>query len=252
MKERLHRTAQMTGLRARKLARLGRRPAYWPALRAGVAASVEHGDVDFRDDVRTVLDVGASRGQFAVFAANRWPEARLICFEPLPDARSRLERVVPAGRADVHPVALGTEPGEVEMHVSARDDSSSLLPIGPGQTTAFPGTEEAGTQRVRVDVLENHVSADLARPVLLKIDVQGFELDVLEGAGGALAHIDELYVECSFLELYTGQALADEVVAFLRGRGFRLAGVYGVVRRADGTSVQADFLFRRVDATPRT
>ena len=245
MRERLHRGAEMARLRARKAARIGRRRAYWPALAAGVAAAVEHEDVAFARVVRTVLDVGASRGQFATFAAERFPQARLVCFEPLAEPRALLERVVPAARATVHPVALGRAPGEVDMNVSARDDSSSLLPIGEGQTATFPGTERAGAERVRVDVLERYLPPDLERPSLLKIDVQGFELGVLQGAGDALDRIDEVYVECSFVELYTGQALADEIVAFLLERDFRLAGVYGVVRTADGSCVQADFLFRR-------
>ena len=245
MRERVHRGVQMARMRGRKLARIARRRAYWPALRAGVAASVEHADVDFRSGVRTVLDVGASRGQFAVFASARFPAARIVCFEPLAESRALLERVVPPGRAEIHGVALGAEPGEVEMHVSDRDDSSSLLPIGEGQISVFPGTEQVRTERVPVDVLANHLTPELERPVLLKIDVQGFELGVLQGAGDALGRADEIYVECSFIELYTGQALAGEIASFLDERDFRLAGVYGVVRKADGTCVQADFLFRR-------
>jgi FkbM family methyltransferase len=235
VKEQTSRAIDLGRVRAAKAARLARRPALWSGLRHGVAASVEHAGVDFRSDVATIVDVGASRGQFALFAAERWPQARLICFEPLPQSRELLERVLPSGR----------DPGELELHVSARDDSSSLLPIGETQTANFPGTQEASRLTVPVGVLSEQITADLARPMLLKIDVQGFELEVLEGAGDALDLVDEIFVECSFVELYTGQALAGEVVAHLHGRGFRLAGVHGMARGADGTSLQADFLFRR-------
>ena len=84
-----------------------------------------------------------------------------------------------------------------------------------------------------------------ARPCLLKVDVQGLELDVLRGAARTLESVDEALIECSFVELYEGQPLADEIVLQMLEAGLRLAGVHEVVYSADGTAVQADFLFRR-------
>lgn len=232
--------------RLRKLARLAREPRYWPALRHGVAASVEHSGVPFRPDVRTVIDVGASRGQFALFARRRFPGARIVCFEPLPAPFDRLTEVL-GGQVEAHRLAIGSEPGREEMTVSASDDSSSLLPIGERQVREFPGTGAAGTQAVEVETLDGALPGEPARPALLKIDVQGLELEVLKGASRTLGSVDECFVECSFVELYEGQAMADEVVGFLEDRGFRLDGVHGVVRSADGEPLQGDFLFRRVD-----
>jgi len=234
--------------RARKAVRLVRRPAYWRQIVKGVAASVEHEDVDFRADVQTIVDVGASRGQFAAFALERFPDAHLICFEPLTAARNALVSWVPEPRVTVHPVALGEQRGEAVLHVSARDDSSSLLAIGARQVEAFPGTSEERKESIEVRTLDDYLSPDTKRPVLLKIDVQGFELGVLSGANRALTGVDEVFVECSFRELYEGQALADAVVCKLRERGFRLRGVYGVVVAKNRTCLQADFLFKRYSA----
>jgi FkbM family methyltransferase len=233
--------------RIAKAARLALTPAYWGALRRGVAATTEHRAVDFRPDVETVVDVGASRGQFATFALHRFPNAGLICFEPLHDASEVLERVLPNDRATIHRLALGAEAASLELHVAAQDDSSSLLPIGPRQVGAFPGTEERRRERVDVACLEEFLTADLRPPILLKVDVQGYELAVLQGAGPSLALVEEIFVECSFVELYTGQALADAVICFLREAGLRLAGVFGVVEAPSGTCLQADLLFRRDD-----
>lgn len=237
--------AATKGLRIVKVARLALKPAYWSALRKGVAAAVEHTAADFRDDVRTVIDVGASRGQFATFALHRFPACKLLCFEPLPDALMVLRQVVPSDRATIHPAALGKEQAELELHVSARDDSSSLLPIGTRQVEAFPGTEEQRRERVQVDLLKDFLGAGLPRPTLLKIDVQGYELAVLEGAGHSLNLVDEVFVECSFVELYTGQPLADAVICHLANADFRLAGVYGLVTTGGGVCLQADLLFKR-------
>jgi len=235
--------------RASKIRRLLRRPQLWRAtalgLRDGVFPSLEHASVRFGAQFATVLDVGASRGQFALFALSRFPGAKLICFEPLPEARAIAHKVLEGRDIELHGVALGSSPGETALHVSARDDSSSLLPIGSQQIAAFPGTQESHEIVVSVDVLETYLAKDIARPCLLKIDVQGYELDVLRGAGLGLSCVDEIFVEVSFVELYTGQALADDVIRYLAEHGFRLTDIHDVVRAADGMALQADMLFGR-------
>lgn len=232
----------MARVRAVKLGRIARDPRLWPALRRGVAASVEHARVPFTAPA-TVLDVGASSGQFAVFAAARWPRARIVSFEPIPAAQARYAAAM-RGRAVLHPVAVGAAPGRATLHVAAADDSSSLLPITERQIASYPGTQEQHTLEVDVVTLDDHLDRDLPAPWLLKIDVQGFELEVLRGATATLERVGQIYVECSFVELYGAQALADEVIAFLFERGFRLAGVHNVDYHG-GHAVQADLLFSR-------
>jgi FkbM family methyltransferase len=235
--------------RASKISRLLREPQLWsgvaPGLREGVFPSLEHMSVRFGTQFGTVFDVGTSRGQFALFALARFPGAKLICFEPLPDARATARKVLKGRDVELHGVALGSSPGETTLHVSARDDSSSLLPIGSRQTIAFPGTDETHEIAVSVAVLDAYLDENIARPCLLKIDVQGYELDVLRGAGASLSYADEIFVEASFVELYTGQALASDVICYLAEHEFGLVDVHGVVRAADGTALQADLLFRR-------
>ena len=134
------------------------------------------------------------------------------------------------------------------MHVSAKDDSSSLLPISSAQTTLFPGTGQVAIAEVHVTPLTELVSADdLHRPALLKLDVQGFEFDALRGCEPLLEHFDWVYCECSFVELYTGQKLAWEVIDWLSARGFRFVGLFNLVYDLSGQPVQADFLFRPND-----
>ena len=124
-------------------------------------------------------------------------------------------------------LALGSSAGSATINVSARDDSSSLLPIGERQVREFPGTARQSTATIEVSTLDAAVSGSLARPCLLKIDVQGLELEVLKGGRATLGQVDEALVECSFVELYEGQALADEVIAFMLDFDLRLAGSTG-------------------------
>ncbi len=141
--------------------------------------------------------------------------------------------------------AAAAKAGYRQLHVSRKTDSSSLLPILDSYVDAFPGTEETRTVDVEAKTLDSMVAERIQRPCLLKVDAQGGELEVLDGAEAVLAQVDVAYVECSFVEFYRGQALADEVIeAFLR-RGLRLDGIYSLVRDAAGRCLQADLLFRR-------
>jgi len=228
--------------RLRKYVRLLQTPACWPALVYGVAATLDHEAALGGERFATVIDVGANKGQFATFARWRWPEARLVCFEPLPGPRATLRRVM-GGRAEILECALGAAAGDGRMHLASRADSSSLLALGGRQKAIF-GMEESGELEVPVRRLDVCLAGPLARPSLLKIDVQGYELEVLKGATGLLSWVDAVYVEVSYVELYEGQALHEEVERFLIDAGFRLDGRFNLhVHR--GELVQADVLFRR-------
>lgn len=234
-----------------KLVTLASVPAWRNALfRYRVAAGVEHSGM-FRSvgDLHTVVDVGANRGQFAL-AARRWcPRARIISFEPLA-APAQTYRTVFGHDESVtlRQAAIGPRREERVIHVAARDDSSSLLPISPVQSELFPGTFEVRGEPVAMAPLFDHMSFDAIRsPALLKLDVQGFELQALEGCESGLSLFAWIYVECSFVELYEGQAFADTVIAWLRSRGFTLRGTFNTSYDAGGRPIQADFLFRRVE-----
>lgn len=203
----------------------------------------------FEEDFRTVIDVGASRGQFALFASRRFAEARIVSFEPLPGPAAKLEEVL-GTRVDVRRTAVGSRPGRATVHVSRSDDSSSLLPIGSRQVEEFPGTGEAGSHAAETTTLDLAFAEPPERPCLLKIDVQGFELEVLRGAERTLGDVDEALVECSFIELYEGQPLADQIIAFMLEQGLRLKGVHGLSRSTGGEQIQADFHFRREVSVP--
>lgn len=236
-------------MRGRKLAVIAATPSYRRALRRGVAASTEHHHDPLPPDIRTVIDVGANRGQFALVARERWPAARLICFEPLPEPAAVLRHVLGENESvEIVQAAVGAEPGTATIHVSQSDDSSSLLSMTKRQSATFPGTQEVATMEVQTTSLDRQLGEGVARPALLKLDVQGFELEVLRGAERLLSNIDFVVVECSFQEFYAGQARADEVVRLLHAHGFSLiAGTAPTVDR-HGVVLQLDFIFAQ--ATP--
>lgn len=210
---------------AMKALRLLQSPLWRRALLRGVAATIEHDEVPLRRDYQAILDVGANKGQFALYARHRWPDAEVHCFEPLAGPRAALEALFRDDQhVRVHADAVGAASGEAQIHVSRRDDSSSLLRISQLQSSRFPGTEEERIEEVVVIALDEvFVTPALPRPVLLKLDVQGYELEVLRGAEHLLGSVDTILVECSFEEFYEGQPLFDEIYRHLCDRGYRIA-----------------------------
>jgi len=238
------------GKKGRKLARIicAGNPQWLKAVFSGVAAGIEHRHVlPNLDTLRTVVDVGANHGQFALVVRHCSPEANVFSFEPLSGPAAKFRKVFQDdSRVVLHQSAIGPETGTATMHVAAADDSSSLLPISNLQQHLFPGTGEVRTEKIQVGRLSDFLSAeDIKAPALLKLDVQGFELEALRGCEDLLERFSYVYAECSFVELYTGQALAHEVIAWLRERGFRLAGVHNMSYDQNGRAVQGDFLFSR-------
>jgi FkbM family methyltransferase len=233
--------------RGNKLARLLLDGRFRAGLRHGVAATIEHEAALAGRDFASVVDIGANRGQFTLLCAGLYPNARIFAFEPLPRPYAILARIMARQpRIRTHQAAIGPHAGPVRMHVMHPDDCSSLLAPTAMQTAIFRGSEESGVATVALAPLDVFVSArELEAPSLLKVDVQGYELEALKGCAGLLDRFAAVYVEGSFERLYADQALADEVLAHLAERGFGLRGVYNAVCDGAGRTVQADFLCAR-------
>lgn len=215
-------------------------------LKHGVVAGVEHASI-LRRGFSTIVDIGANNGQFAL-AARGFSNAKVYSFEPLPEATfiyKKLFRNDPF--ANVYTSAIGSKSEKRLMNVSKSNDSSSLLEAVDAQVDLYPDTAKVGSLMVDVRPLDWYLSkSDLEYPALLKLDVQGFEYEVLLGCEKYIACFDYIYCECSFVELYKGQKLAFEIIKFLSDHCFQLVGTYNVSYGINGESVQSDLLFKRV------
>ena len=136
--------------------------------------------------------------------------------------------------------------------MSHDDDSSSLLPPSPDQLAAAPKSSTDRVEFVDKKRADSVLEADvLSAPVLLKIDVQGTELAVLEGFGDRLDDVDFVLVELSLVELYLGQQLASEIISWLFLRGFEVNRI-GAPTLFEDVQLQADILFARASSGGRT
>ncbi|MCS0504872.1 FkbM family methyltransferase [Ancylobacter mangrovi] len=240
---------ELATLRARKLAFGLSHPRMRKALRQGVAAAIDHREALGPLKPQTVLDVGANRGQFALIARHLWPQASIISFEPLPGPAAYWHRAMEGdARARLVQAAIGAERQTMKINVTSADDSSSLLPLGETHQKIY-GSSVTDQIEVKVAPLGDFVAPEEFRaPTLLKIDTQGFELEVLKGMAGLEKNISHVYAELSFVELYAGQPLASEVLSYLDGVGFELAGVYNIAADKDGKQIQADMLLKNRNA----
>jgi FkbM family methyltransferase len=236
----------MLPLKYRKALHCLRHPSLWRALACRVAPSIEHAAALRHMRFRTIVDIGANRGQFALFARLLSPSAEIIAFEPLEAPRAVLMKLLGTDpRVRCHGIAVGASSHDATIYVTAKDDSSSLLQVADRQRQIF-GTIERSTATVPVRRLSQIVSpGDMEEPSLLKIDVQGSELEVLRGSEDLLGRFAAIYVECSYLPLYQNQALARDVISWLQERGFALGGVFNQYDHPGVGPVQADFLFLR-------
>lgn len=234
-------------LRIQKIAILFYSPRLlWIFIRFGVLPSFEHRFI-LKRRFKTIVDIGANKGQFSL-ACSHWSEgARIFAFEPLVRPAKIYESIFLKNELiELKRVAIGPESGNRLINVSARDDSSSLLPIGLNQIKIFTGTEKKYETKIIVLKLSDCIdSNDILFPAMLKLDVQGFEFEALKGCESLLHKFDCIYCECSFIEFYVGQKLAHEVIDWLSSHHFYLSGVYNTIYDDKGLAIQADFLFKQ-------
>lgn len=198
-------------------------------------------------NISTIIDVGANQGQFAIASNNKFPNATIISFEPLPEMYEQFKANVNNNpKITIHNMALGDEEGVIDFYRNEHSHASSALVISDKQKETIPGTSNTTKIQVKVDRLDNVAASwTLKGPVLLKLDVQGYEKKVLLGAPGLLKKIDYLLFETSFVPMYEGEPLFDEMHTFLKEAGFEIMGPVGFLEGSDNSILQMDLLYRR-------
>lgn len=200
-------------------------------------------------DITCVLDVGAHVGGFSRRLREAGYRGRIIAFEPLPDIFLQLE----ANGADPlnlesYPFALGPQDGAAAINVTRNLYSSSLLQPRDESVAIEQGVEVDSQTEVQVRSLDG-LSEQLRLPgerIFLKLDVQGYERQVLTGAAGVLSRAELLQVELSFFGSYQGGWRADEAFTYLYQAGYRI-----VAMKEDwsdpktGEALEGDFVFAR-------
>lgn len=201
--------------------------------------------------VDVVIDVGANSGQFASELRSAGYAGKMISIEPIAEAFQKL-----SARAAHDPdwtticCAIGDSDGERTLHIAGNSASSSFLDMLPVHEEAAPGTAYVGDERVPVRRLDSLLPEYVwsGSRAYLKVDVQGYELAVLRGAGSWLKALAAIQMELSLARLYDDAPMADEVDAFVSESGYRLAGIEpGFTEPVSGRLLQMDGIYVRSD-----
>jgi FkbM family methyltransferase len=238
---------RLLGRRLAKIAFALRSVAQVRALTRGLVCEPSHVRLLRELSPGVIIDVGANRGQFVLAGMIACPEARVLAFEPLEQPYGQLVNFFQTKNVTVRRMALGRIRGSARLYETRDSDSSSLLRPTDEQCSLFPGALTRQQTEIHVSTLDIELDAGkwFGSESILKVDVQGFELEVLLGAERSLRSVSWVLVEVSFAQLYHDQCTPDDLLNFLRDQGFRLVRVVDFLRAA-GAVVQADLLFERV------
>lgn len=201
-------------------------------------------------EVDLVLDVGANVGQFVTELRAAGFRGKVVSFEPLSSAWSALKHTA---RHDASweigsRCAIGDFNGEIEINIAGNSASSSILPMLEAHSSAAEGSAYVGSERVPIFKLDSVASKYLmnSRKPFLKIDTQGFEWQVLDGASEILPLVQGVLCELSLVPLYESQRLWQDIIRRLENDGFKLWSIHrGFTDPRDGRTLQIDATFFR-------
>lgn len=206
--------------------------------------------------INLVFDIGANEGQFAREIRENGYSGKIISFEPLSNARRTLCAFASVDSTwEVHDQsAIGDQDGEIEIHIAGNSVSSSVLPMLESHSSAAVDSAYVDSERVpiaRLDSVARHYVTPESK-LFIKIDTQGYEWQVLEGAYETLQQSRGVLCELSLVPLYDAQRLWRDIVDRLDAEGFILWALQkGFTDPRTGQSLQMDGIFLRRDILKR-
>ena len=197
-------------------------------------------------EIKTVLDIGAHTGQFAKEIRGKLPQAMIYSFEPLKDCYQDLVRNMSQDQNfEAYNFALGDKESRQEINRSISSPSSSLLTMGNLHEEMYPHTKGGTKEEIEIKCLDDIFNnSNLEKEILVKIDVQGYEDRVIKGGAHIISQARIILMENSFLELYKGQALFDDIYEIMKRLGFRYQGrIHQRLNPMTGETLYEDSIF---------
>ena len=195
------------------------------------------------------LDIGAHQGETAGWILDRYPNAEVVSFEPTPESFRVLDALRGKYRFRAVNAAVGAENGSLAFHINPQSMTNSLLEMDPALAALDPNARQV-SHPIQVPVLrlddflkENR----LERPIdYMKLDVQGYEARVLQGASSTMSRVRFIMVEVQFNPVYKDSCRVDELCYLLYRAGFRLVRTIGYLPGHElDQLVSSDFFFSK-------
>jgi FkbM family methyltransferase len=199
--------------------------------------------------VRVIFDIGANVGESVAAFRSAFPESDVHAFEPSPTAFSKLKaRTQNDARVKLVQAAVGEEDGTAMLHQNAADDSNSMLPNSSRLYEFAPVEmcEPVGDIPVPVTRIDTYCARHGIKQIdILKVDSQGFERQILAGAGSLLKpeFVRGAFLEILFVDLWENQSTPGQVMERMRESGYRLFGITNVTYDEGNGWKWADALF---------
>lgn len=198
------------------------------------------------NEIDVIIDVGANSGQFTKASSYFYPKAKIFAFEPLEDLyKKNKENFKNASNIEFHQLAFGNEEGHINFYKNAYGHVSSALEIS--EENKFYPKETITKVEVPISKVDSFFKErNLSKKTLLKLDVQGFELEVLKGAIETLKNIDYVIIEANLEKLYNQQPTFNMVNKFLLAHGFDLHGMLDFNLGNKNKYIEIDLLYKKV------
>ena len=231
--------------RRRRLSRLRCTPA--ANLKLGHLSSLELLELFSEHPPSVIYDIGANTGSWTILAKSVFPKSIVHAFEPYEPHIIQFRNAVGSlSDVNLHSVALGAENRSATLHVTSLSDASSLLSPTKGNSAELIEVGQISAREYRLD--DFAAEHNLPWPDLLKLDVQGYEVEALKGARKCLKHAHAIISEVSFHAFYQGQCLFHDVVATCAHNGFELSAL-GTDTVLGRRLAQTDALFEKLNSS---
>ena len=196
--------------------------------------------------INSLIDVGANVGQFGLDVRRHGFEGLIVSYEPVKETFELLTRTIKQHQPwNSFQLGLGAEESERSINVSGNDGlSSSLLEIGSLHLKNFPDSATISQQIISISTIDNQLEILGIPPqeIMLKLDVQGFEAEVLKGASQSLSKIPLCYLEVSIIPLYEGEISLLPILTELFKYGHEVIDVFRGIKASNGQLLQVDIL----------
>lgn len=193
-----------------------------------------------------IIDVGSNSGQFSKVATHFYPNAEINAFEPLPDLYSKIEKLFQSNqKITTHNLALGNEVGVIKFNKNKYGHISSILEIS-SDNIHYPKKENDLAQiDVAIKTLDSLslIDAKSKGITLLKLDVQGYELEVLRGGDETIKQIDYIVIEANLEQLYANQPSFNQMNEYLTSKGFEIKGMLDFNLGNKNKYIEVDLLY---------
>ena len=218
-------------------------PGFYKAYMNGVAPLFElYPLLNRTNQIKTIIDVGSNKGQFSLLGSSIFPAAKIYSFEPQIKYLNLQKIILGKKKVKYFNFGLGNLKKKINFYITNREDSSSFLKPTQIKMDKYKIKK---IEKISVKRLDGIISAsEIKRPSIMKLDVQGYELEVLKGSKNLLKNIDFIITEISFKKIYKNQVTRKKLLKFLNKNNFKSKKMLNI-SKMNNKLFQGDVLFVR-------